>query len=71
MKFPSDDEITIALLWLESNEGEGEEGKACKAVAMWLENHSRNKNLRKFAKEHGVTTAKVREAIRTARMLSC
>lgn len=58
MKLPSDDHIQTALLWLRSNEGEGEEKEACEAVADWLETFAQNDWLRRAARDAGVAYRK-------------
>lgn len=62
---PTDQQFEIAILWLENNEGEGEEGVACKAVAEWLEEFLRNRTIRSAARKAGVPIAKLRARLDT------
>lgn len=48
---PTDDQIDIAIQWLYENEGEGEEGEACKLVAQWLGDKLENSQLRRIARQ--------------------
>lgn len=60
MKRPTDEQIAIASMWLESNEGEGEERAACVAVANWLQHQQREYWLRSEAKRHGISVPDLR-----------
>jgi hypothetical protein len=62
--FPTQNQIDIATLWLENNEGEGEEGEACKAVAAWLQAESLDRKLRLEARLAGIPIDRVRRRIR-------
>jgi hypothetical protein len=60
MKSPTDEQLQIAALWLENNEGEGEEGEACKAVAAWIEHQRSERKIKNTARKIGVTPARLR-----------
>lgn len=64
MKKPTDDQVNIAILWLYDNEGEGEEGEACRSVAQWLSERLENGYLRKSAREAGVPVKLLRSKLR-------
>lgn len=63
MKMPPDAKLNTAIAWLESNEGEGDEGAACKAVAAWLEHQRDERLIRSAAREGGVTVAALRRKL--------
>lgn len=63
MKMPTTEQMDIAVMWLESNEGEGEEGEACQAVAGWLEHQNKEAFLRREAKANGVPVAALRRKL--------
>jgi hypothetical protein len=62
-KFPSQSQIDTAIMWLESNEGEGDERGACEAVALWLGQEYMNRYLRSEARKAGVPVTDVRERL--------
>ena len=64
MKRPSYDQLSIAQDWLDANEGEGEEGESCKAVAEWLRYQMGAWLERSSAKSAGVPVHKLRAVIR-------
>ncbi len=57
----SDDAIQVAILWLESNEGE--EAEDLQTVADWLKTELNHRAVKRAAKEQGVPVAFVRQAI--------
>ena len=63
MKRPTDDQIQIARMWLEGNEGESDECNACMAVANWLAHEQRERWIKSEARKHGVSPAKFRRAV--------
>lgn len=63
MRRPTDQQIEIACLWLEANEGEGEERQACRSVAAWLEHQAAGRMLRQEAKTAGIPVAAVRRRL--------
>jgi hypothetical protein len=63
MKFPTQEQIGIAVQWLQCNEGEGEEAIACKAVAAWLDHEADERFLRSKAREAGVPLAVLRRRL--------
>lgn len=46
-KFPTDEQIDIAVEWLKDNEDVGDEQDACVAVANWLERARMEENRKK------------------------
>ena len=60
---PPTEQIDIAIMWLESNEGKGVEGEACKAVAAWLEHMNREAWIRHEARARGITPTRFRKAL--------
>jgi hypothetical protein len=63
LKPPTDEQIEIARLWLESNEGEGEEHAACIAVANWLLHYAYERMLRQEARRAGITVGRLRRQL--------
>lgn len=61
---PLDLQFDIAILWLQSNEGDIEEHVACQRVANWLVWQQYDGQVKRFAKEKGVSVARVRKAIK-------
>lgn len=61
---PPTEQLDIAIMWLESNEGDGAEGEACKAVAAWIEHMNREAYIRHEARASGVTPARFRRALK-------
>jgi hypothetical protein len=61
--FPTDDEISIAVAWLNVNEGDGGEAEACKAVGAWLEHERFERMLRREARAGGVPVAQLRQRL--------
>jgi len=64
MPRPTDDQIATALLWLRSNEGEGDEAAACAAVADWIERETLDRYLKQEARKAGVPVKKLRDALK-------
>jgi hypothetical protein len=66
MRRPSDDELSVAALWLENNEGD--ESAACRNVALWLESQiaksAENRAVRQITRQTGVSAARARDAFR-------
>ena len=67
MRRPTDQQIEIACLWLEANEGESEEQQACRSVAAWLEHQAAERMLRQEAKSAGVPVTAVRRRLAEAK----
>lgn len=63
MKMPSTEAIDIAVEWLQANEGVGQEGDACKAVAAWLDHVNREAWIRHEARARGVPVARLRRKL--------
>lgn len=63
MKLPPTEQIDIAVAWLECNEGEGQEGEACRAVAAYLEHQNKEAFLRREARAQGVPVARLRRKL--------
>jgi len=61
MKHPTEAQIDVAVLWLQSNEGE--EYKDCEAVAAWLDHLVAERLLRGYARRHGITMATARKQL--------
>jgi putative alpha-1,2-mannosidase len=68
MKRPSDEQIEIALAWLDANEGDAVESAACKAVSKWLEDMARAQIEREVARKEGIAVSALRRAAATRRM---
>ncbi len=66
MSEPSQEQFDIAALWLESNEGEGDERAACFAVAEWLRQKAYERMLRSEARNAGITVAILRHRLAIA-----
>ena len=62
MKRPTIEQMETAIEWLRCNEGEGDEGANCLAVALWLETQVESATLREVAKEGGVSVVALRAA---------
>jgi len=60
---PSVEDLRLAALWCESNEGDDNERLPLARVAEWLEAQAEAKELREAAKEHGMPVAKLRAAL--------
>jgi hypothetical protein len=60
---PTQEQICIAVLWLRSNEGEGPEGEACRAVAEWIDHAAGEDFLRRQARKAGVPVAALRRKL--------
>lgn len=60
MKRPTTWQFDVAIEWLLNNEGEGQEGEACKAVAEWLDHEMRERKIKSTARKIGVTPARLR-----------
>jgi hypothetical protein len=67
MKMPTDEQIDVAIEWLHNNEGDENDShagkQACEAVAKWLDHESRERMLRRLARDGGVTVAALRRRI--------
>ena len=63
MRMPPTEQLDIAIMWLESNEGGGIEGEACKAVAKWIEYMNHEAFVRHEARARGVTVARFRAVL--------
>ena len=61
MKCPTYDQLQLAALWLENNEGD--EAGDCKAVAEWLKHEADEAMIRSEARRGGVTVAALRRKI--------
>lgn len=61
---PTMEQIEIASMWLESNEGEGSERAACIAVAEWIKDHAYNAMLRDKARLAGISVVELRRLLR-------
>lgn len=60
---PSAEDLRLAALWCDNNEGDDGEQEPLKRVARWLEQQADAKELREAAKEHGVPVGRVRDAL--------
>jgi len=60
----TDDQIGVAILWLENNEGD--EAEDCQAVADWLKTELNRRAVRQVAKTHGVPMRIARAALAKA-----
>lgn len=67
MKHPTDAQIEVARMWLESNEGEGDEREACQVVAKWLTHGEHERMLRQEARKAGITVARLRRQLKADR----
>jgi rRNA-processing protein FCF1 len=63
MTKPTDQQFTTAIMYLEMNEGDEEEGGACRAVAAWLAQLLADEALRKAARDGGVPVAVLRRKL--------
>jgi len=63
MRMPPQEQIDVARMWLESNEGDANESAACKAVAAWIDHMAREAFLRQAAREGGITVATLRRRL--------
>lgn len=63
MRMPKDTDIDLAILWLQHNEGDGDEAVACKAVAEWLDHMKLERMIKSTAKVAGTTPAAVRRRL--------
>jgi hypothetical protein len=57
---PVDSDLDIAIMWLESSEGDKVEAAACKAVAEWLIHEQGERRILKAARRNGVSVARLR-----------
>jgi hypothetical protein len=62
-RMPPDDQINIALLWLENNEGDGIERDACLAVRDWIRAQQDARTLRDAVRGAGVSVAALRRKL--------
>lgn len=53
MRMPTQEQINVAIMWLQSNEGEDGELSDCNAVAQWLQHQAHNAMLREEARAGG------------------
>lgn len=60
---PSEQQINTAIEWLLHNEGEEGESEACHAVATWLSHLIIDDDLKKFARQNGLSIKHVRKAV--------
>ena len=67
MNRPSQEQIEIAALWLDENEGGETEQAACSAVAEWIRLEAYESMLRSEARRAGVTVAQLRRRLATTR----
>lgn len=58
------DELSIAILWLNSNEGEKEEKESCEKVAIFLEKYRQNMVIKKIAKERKLPVRFIKDLIK-------
>lgn len=66
-KSPTYDDMQVAILWLQSNEGEeGGEREACARVARWLETKAQAAYEVAAARNAGVSVTKLRQRLRRA-----
>jgi len=63
---PKPDQMRVAALWLETNEGQGDEGTSCHVVAEWLIDKADNLDFIAACREAGVPVAKARAAFAKA-----
>lgn len=63
-KFPTQEQIDTAVLWLGINEGDGRERESCEAVALWLAEEIRDRYIRSAARSAGLPMAKVRARLK-------
>lgn len=60
---PTQQQIDTAAMWLESNEGEGDERTACVTVATWIKTQAFEHMLRTEARAAGITVASLRRKL--------
>ncbi len=63
---PSVEELRLAALWCDSNEGDEGEQAPLKRVAQWLDQQADVKELREAAAENGVPVGALRLAMKRA-----
>jgi hypothetical protein len=63
MRFPTTEQIDVAIAWLRLNEGNHEESGRCAAVADYLEWLECERMLRYEARKAGVTAAQLRRKL--------
>lgn len=63
---PSVEDLRLAALWCDSNEGDDAERLPLARVAAWLEAQAEAKEMRDAAKEHGLPVGKLRTAMAKA-----
>jgi hypothetical protein len=68
MKRPGLDDIEVAAMWLEVNEGDDGEAESCSRVATWLRTYARESEERAAARQVGCSVKYLRKymASRTA-----
>lgn len=62
-KRPTLEQFDTAILWLLENEGEGDEGENCRAVADWLTDYRNNIFLRAKARAAGVSVGALKNKL--------
>lgn len=64
IRMPPDEALSIAIAWLQCNEGEdGGEQAACYAVARWIDHERLERIIRNEARRAGIPTARLRRAM--------
>jgi hypothetical protein len=63
---PTLDQMEIAAMWLDANEGEGAEGEACAVVAQWVRDKIEQRETKALAKRYRVPVRALRKV--TARL---
>lgn len=66
IKRPTDEQIAVAIEWLNVNEGDQGEMESCLAVAAWLEEDAKDRMLKQESRRRGVPIKVAREAVRKA-----
>lgn len=64
---PLDHEFSVAIDWLENNEGDGGEGEACRAVAAWIAYQHAADMMRSTARKHRVPVAALKRKLEANR----
>jgi len=65
MKVSSDD-LLLAALWLDNNEGDPEEREPMQRVAQWLRAEAETRTVRNVARQFGIPMKHARRAIEVA-----
>ena len=66
MKQPDRNDLLIAALWLENNEGEPDERNPMLRVAKWLLALAEDQMVKQVAKEHNIPMSLARKAVKLA-----